>query len=67
MSVNDALAAARRLRSCGAMLGAGQVAFNALLISTAAARAKRTIWTPGGPLPLPANDRTSVSMSGSIA
>lgn len=61
--VDDACAVSARLRSIGAHRGAAQVAFNALLMAKAEADARRARWTPDGPLPLPANDRTEVSIA----
>lgn len=70
MSVDAALNAAARLRSCGAKLGAGTVAFNALIRAKAEADASRKAWTPHGPIPLRPradNDAEPSSMPGTLA
>lgn len=70
MSVDAALSVARRLRSCGAVRGAGTVAFNALLRAKADADASLKAWSPNGPIPLrprAANDSDAPSMPATIA
>lgn len=67
MHTDEACRAFGFLLSIGAHRGAAQVAFNALLQLQAEARAARKVWTPDGPLPLPANTNEPPSMGPIIA